>query len=220
MGASLPIANSSLPLGQKGQRGAVLVQLKRGQRLSAKDLAGRLGVSLNAVRHHLKELEAEGLVGYEREHRGVGAPAFLYSLSPAGEALFPRRYEETLTALLDRIVEREGREAAVELLEAQVAGLAGRLRAELESTPPEQRLQAVARLRSEQGYMAEAAGSDGAGVLTEHNCAIQSVAQRFPEICAAEARFLAEVLGAEVERREHILSGCPACEYHVRFKGS
>ena len=207
-------------MGQKGLRGAVLVQLKRGQRLSAKELASRLGVSLNAVRHHLKELEVEGLIGYEREHRGVGAPAFLYSLSPAGEALFPRRYEETLTALLDRIVEREGREAAVELLEAHVAGLAGRLRGELEGTSPEQRLQAVARLRSEQGYMAEAAGQDGAGVLTEHNCAIQAVARRFPEICAAEARFLAEVLGAEVERREHILSGCPACEYHVRFKGS
>jgi predicted ArsR family transcriptional regulator len=43
------------------------------------------------------------------------------------------------------------------------------------------------------------------------------VAVRFPEICAAEARFLAEVLGAEVDRREHILTGCSACEYHVRF---
>ena len=59
MGASLPIANSSLPAGHKGQRGAVLVQLKRGQRLTAKELAARLGVSLNAVRHHLKELEGE-----------------------------------------------------------------------------------------------------------------------------------------------------------------
>jgi DeoR family suf operon transcriptional repressor len=44
------------------------------------------------------------------------------------------------------------------------------------------------------------------------------VAERFPEICAAEARFLADVLGAEVERREHMLDGCSACEYHVRFK--
>jgi len=28
---------------------------------------------------------------------------------------------------------------------------------------------------------------------------------------------LAEVLKAEVARREHILSGCTTCEYHVRF---
>ena len=44
-------------------------------------LAARLGVSLNAARHHLKELEAAGLVRYERENRGVGAPVFLYRLS-------------------------------------------------------------------------------------------------------------------------------------------
>lgn len=219
MGAALPIADSTLPVGHKGQRGAVLVQLKRGPRVSAKELARRLGVSLNAARHHLKELEAEGLVRYERENRGVGAPAFLYSLSPAGESLFPRRYEETLTALLDRIVEREGRDAAIGLLEGHLAGLARRLTAELDGIAPAERLQAVARVRSEQGYMADATGGESAGILTEHNCAIQAVAQRFPEICAAEARFLAEVLGAEVERREHILSGCPSCEYHVRFKG-
>jgi DeoR family suf operon transcriptional repressor len=198
----------------------VLVQLKRSPRLAAKELALRLGVSINAVRHHLKELEVEGLVRYEREHRGVGAPSFLYSLSPTGEALFPRRYEETLTALLDSLVEREGRDAALGLLEAHIGGLARRLTAELVGVRPAERLQVVARVRSEQGYMAEATGGNATGILTEHNCAIQSVAQRFPEICAAEARFLAEVLGAEVDRREHILSGCPSCEYHVRFKES
>ena len=37
----------------------------------------------------------------------------------AGEVLFPRRYEEALTALLDRIVEQGGREAAVGLLEGR-----------------------------------------------------------------------------------------------------
>jgi predicted ArsR family transcriptional regulator len=78
----------------------------------------------------------------------------------------------------------------------------------------------VARVRSEQGYMAEATvNGNGGGTLTERNCAIQAVARQFPEICAAEARVLAEVLGADVERREHILSGCPSCEYHVRFNG-
>jgi DeoR family suf operon transcriptional repressor len=85
---------------------------------------------------------------------------------------------------------------------------------------PDQRLAAVARVRSEQGDMAEASTGAAGSVLTEHNCAIQAVAERFPEICAAEARFLAEVLGAEVDRREHILSGCAVCEYHVRFKTS
>jgi DeoR family transcriptional regulator, suf operon transcriptional repressor len=75
----------------------------------------------------------------------------------------------------------------------------------------------VAQLLSDEGYMAEGTATSGSGTLVEHNCAIQAVAERFPEICAAEARFLAAVLGAEVDRREHILSGCSACEYRVRF---
>jgi DeoR family suf operon transcriptional repressor len=82
---------------------------------------------------------------------------------------------------------------------------------------PAERLAAVARLLTEEGYMAEATASSGSGTLVEHNCAVQAVAERFPEICAAEARFLAAVLGAEVHRQEHILSGCSACEYRVRF---
>jgi DeoR family suf operon transcriptional repressor len=174
-------------------------------------------VSLNAVRHHLKDLESEVLVDYERSHKGVGAPAFAYRLSPAGEALFPRRYEATVTQLLDHLVQREGRAAAVSVLEGRYQSLALRLREELAGATPATRLAAVARLLSEEGYMAEAQASGSGGTLVEHNCAIQAVAERFPEICAAEARFLASVLGATVDRQGHILSGCNACEYRVRF---
>jgi DeoR family suf operon transcriptional repressor len=201
----------------RGLRGAVLVELKRARRSTAKDLAAKLKVSLNAVRHHLKELETEELVEYERRHQGVGAPAFAYRLTPAAEALFPRRYETTLNELLDHVVEREGRAGAVSVLEARYATLTRRLQSELAGMPPAARLAAVARLLTEEGYMAEASATTSNGILVEHNCAVQAVAERFPEICAAEARFLAAVLGAEVDRQEHILSGCSACEYRVRF---
>lgn len=195
----------------------MLVELKKANRLTAKDLAARLQISLNAVRHHLKELEAQALIEYERQHKGVGAPAFAYRLTPAGEALFPRRYEATLSELLDHVVEREGRAGAVAALEARYAALTRRLQEQLAGAPPAERMAAVVRLLSDDGYMAEASASSGSGTLIEHNCAVQAVAERFPEICAAEARFLSAVLGAEVQRQEHILSGCSACEYRVRF---
>jgi DeoR family suf operon transcriptional repressor len=177
----------------------------------------KLGISLNAVRHHLKELEAESLVEYERQHRGVGAPAFAYRLSASGEALFPRRYESTLTELLDYVVRREGRASAVAVLEERYEGMTRRLQHELAGATPAERMAAVARLLSDEGYMAEGTAVSDTGTLIEHNCAIQAVAERFPEICAAEARFLEAALGAEVQRREHILSGCSACEYRVKF---
>ena len=219
MGMPLPLASKTTqPIGQKGQRGAVLVQLKRARRLTARELAERLGASLNGVRHHLKELEAEGLVEYEREHRGVGAPTFAYRLSAAGQALFPRRYAETLTAVLDQLVEHQGREAAIALLESYFDGLGRRLQGEPEASTSEERLAALGRVLSDEGYMAEVSSRGGVATLTEHNCAIQAVAERFPEICAAEARFLEQVLKADIVRHAHMLDGCSACEYHVRFK--
>jgi DeoR family suf operon transcriptional repressor len=216
-GASSAGASPTNVAHRRGLRGAILVELKRARLTTAKDLAAKLSVSLNAVRHHLKELETEGLVAYERRHRGVGAPAFVYRLTPAAEALFPRRYESTLNELLDHVVEREGRAGAVSVLEARYGTLTRRLQGELAGVGPAGRIAAVARLLTEEGYMAEASATTSSGILVEHNCAIQAVAERFPEICAAEARFLAAVLGAEVDRQEHILSGCSACEYRVRF---
>src|ERR1700682_6182017 len=162
--------NGSSLVGHKGLRGAVLVELKKAQRLTAKDLATRLQISLNAVRHHLKELEAGALIEYERQHRGVGAPAFAYRLTPAGEALFPRRYEATLSELLDHVVEREGRAGAVAALEARYVALTRRLQGELAGAPPAERMAAVARLLSGEGYMAEAHASSGGGGLSEDNC--------------------------------------------------
>jgi DeoR family transcriptional regulator, suf operon transcriptional repressor len=221
MGALLPLIDSAQPVGHKGQRGAVLTQLKRSQPLTARELAVRLGVSLNAARHHLKELEVEGLVSYQREHRGVGAPVFAYRLSPAGEELFPRRYCEALTAVLGAVTELSGRPAAVALLDTYFEQLGGRVRSQLEGLAPDARLRTLARALSAEGYMAEVSDAgEGVAVLTEHNCAIPAVAERFPEICATEARFLADVLGGAVERTGHILAGCPACEYKIRFSGA
>ncbi len=204
-------------LAHKGLRGEVLLELKRAQPLTAKQLAETLGVSPNAVRHHLKELEAESLIVYGREQRGVGAPTFAYRLSAAGEALFPRAYEATLTQLLERMAEKAGRGAAVELFEDHYRELTRRVLAELGGAPASERVALVARLMNEQGYMADWQEAAGQFRLAEHNCAIRAVAERFPEVCAAEERFLRDVLGAAVERRTHIASGCNACEYAITF---
>jgi DeoR family suf operon transcriptional repressor len=209
--------NPGLPA-HKGLRGDVLRELKRAQPLTAKDLAEKLGVSANAIRHHLKELEAESLVTYGREQRGVGAPTFAYRLSSHGEALFPKRYEQTLNDLLNRVAERQGRAATTALLDDLYSDLTRRLQVELEGVAPAARLTAVARVLSDAGYMAESDAAGGAFRLAEHNCAIKSVAERFPEVCAAEAKFLQTVLAATVERTAHIVDGCNACEYAITFR--
>jgi DeoR family suf operon transcriptional repressor len=212
MGSSLPQLSA-----HKGLRGEVLLELKRAQPLTARELAATLAVSPNAVRHHLKELEAEQLVHYGRERRGVGAPTFAYRLSDAGEALFPRRYEETLTELLQRVSDKAGRHAVVEMFEEHYAALARKLDGALVGATTAERLSAIASAMSDAGYMAEWHEAEGKFRLSEHNCAIRAVAERFPEVCAVEEKFLQTVLGADVQRTTHIVGGCNACEYAVTF---
>src|SRR5919197_291251 len=125
--------------GHKGLRGEVLLELKRAQPLTARQLAEKLDVSPNAIRHHLKELEAAALVVYGREQRGVGAPTYAYRLSAGGEALFPRGYEEMLTHVLERVAETSGREAAVKLLEDGYREGARNLFARLDGAPAAER---------------------------------------------------------------------------------
>jgi DeoR family suf operon transcriptional repressor len=208
---------AALPEGFEGPRGSILVELKRDGALSAKSLATRLGLSLNAIRHHLRELEAEAVIDHEREAHGVGAPLFNYRLTDRGSALFPARYEAALTEVLDHLVSSGARDQAVESLKVHYRELGSRMAAELAGAPPEQRIARVVGVMRDEGYMAVWDGGDDQGMLTAHNCAMRAVAQRFPEICEAERNFLTEVLSANVTRHGHMLDGCSACEYHIDF---
>lgn len=209
-------SGTSVLAGYRGTRGDLLVALKKSQPLTAKELAERFGVTANALRRHLKELEAEGVVTYRREIRGVGGPVFAYSLTPAGEALFPRAYERALAEVLDLVREQHGEEGIVQLFQRRWDQIAAAAKPELERLPVEKRAHRLAELLTSLGYMAEAHDNGGAlPTLTEHNCAIRLVAERFPEICAAEERFISELLGATVTRQAHIAKGANCCEYCI-----
>jgi len=204
------------PVGYRGIRGEIIVALKTSQPLTAKELAERFGVTPNALRRHLKEMENEGVVRYVREIHGVGGPVFAFSLTEAGEGLFPRSYERTLAEVLDLVREQQGDEGLVQLFQRRWDDIAAVARPELARLPVDQRATRLAELLTSLGYMAEARPVSGAlPVLTEHNCAIRLIAERFPEVCAAEERFIADLLGAPVTRQAHIAKGANCCEYCI-----
>ncbi len=205
--------------GQKGLRGDILREIKKAQPLTAKELGETFGVSANAVRRHLKELEAEGLVGYGREQRGTGAPTYAFRLSRDGEALFPKQYEVALTRLIGHVVDKEGREVAIAVVEEQYADLRRRLGAVSDDLTPFDRLKNVTDVMEEAGFMAESSEEGGEVVLSVHNCVLHAVVNCLPEVCDTELRFLEDALGARVERQTHIMSGCNACEYTIEFRG-
>ena len=209
------MAATSLTLaGFKGMRGDILVALRKEQPLTIKALAKHFGLTDNALRRHLTELVDAGLVVYRREIHGQGAPIFAYSLSDAGEALFPRAYVDPLLDALESLREREGTEAVVQLFRRRWDALAEAAKPRLAELPLHERAQLLAELLAAEGYMSEAvAGQGEATTIRHHNCAVREIALRFPEICSAEAEFMETVLDAPVERRMHLKDGCRACEY-------
>jgi DeoR family transcriptional regulator, suf operon transcriptional repressor len=202
--------------GYRGTRAELLVALKKAQPITVQELAEQFGVSATGLRRHLKELETDGTVRYRRVVRGVGGPVYAYSLTDAGEALFPRAYDQLLTEALEVLRERIGVDGVVEVFRRRWAALAAERMPELSALPLAERARRLAQLLSSLGYMAEA----DAAKLTEHNCAIRAVAERFPEVCAAEAKFLEEWLGAQVERTQHIASGATCCEYCIQSRSA
>ncbi|MCU0634046.1 MAG: helix-turn-helix domain-containing protein [Gemmatimonadaceae bacterium] len=205
--------------GFRGIRGELLVTLKREQPLTAAELGARFDLTANGVRRHLKLLEEDGLVRCEREARGVGAPVLAYRLTPGGEALFPREYGPALALALEALRAAKGSEAVTALLAGPWDLLAAEAEPLLAGMALEERMQVLSELLSARGYMASASPAASMGgapaTLKAHNCAMRDVAERVPEVCDAEARFVSRMLGAPVERTQRVLDGANCCTYCV-----
>ena len=204
--------------GYRGIRAELLLELKKAQPLSARALATRFGLTAQALRRHLKTLEEDGVVQYRREVKGVGGPVFAYSLTPHGEALFPKDYLGALAEALQIVREEQGDAGVSRIFERRWRVIAEQIRPQLADLPAEERARRLGELLTSHGYMATVVPRPDGVEIREHNCAMRAVAERFPEACRAEAQFIAEMLGGEVERVAHVLDGCAACEYVVRIE--
>ncbi len=206
--------------GFRGVRADLLVALKKAQPLTAHELGDRFGLTANALRRHLKALEEDGLVRFRREVRGVGAPVYTFSLTAAGEALFPRSYVSVLSTALDALREQRGDDAVTRVLEAEWDKLAEEAGPVLRALPLSERVALVAELLTAKGYMAESIvqsveGESETTTLRIHNCAVREIAERFPEACDVEAKFVEKLLGVPLVRGQHRRDGCGRCEYGV-----
>jgi DeoR family suf operon transcriptional repressor len=84
--------------------------------------------------------------------------------------------------------------------------------------PLEEKVAAIAQILDEDGYLANfVRRDDGTFVVTEHNCAVLSVAQRYGHACGSELQFLQAALPeATVVRTAHRLQGGHVCAYEIR----
>ena len=89
----------------KSTRDKILQSLLKKPRSTINDLAEAVGINPISVRHHLTNLQMEGLVESQEERHGVGRPRLVYVLTDEGMERFPTRYMLLTTRLLSQMKE-------------------------------------------------------------------------------------------------------------------
>src|SRR6201987_5414498 len=107
----------------RSTRMEVLELLRRKGRCSAEAVAHDLGVTTNAVRQPLTNLERAGLAVSHPERSGRGRPSLLFALTERADSVFPKRYGQLATMVLQEVQEMGGPEALDEIF-ARGAGRA------------------------------------------------------------------------------------------------
>lgn len=204
----------------------IVERLKRVESATATDLASEFGLTDTALRQHLDALEAVGMVTRSMaEPAGRGRPPVHWQLAPAATEAFPDRHGELTVDLLGSVRSTLGQRALDRVIAArsdrQVAAYEKSLAG---STKLGERLQRLADVRSDEGYLAEARADDdddddhdGAFLLIEHHCPIRDAATACGALCTAELDVFQRVLGptVKVTRVQHVLAGDRRCAYRV-----
>ncbi len=200
-------------------RRRILELLKWDGPQDARALAARLGVSAMAVRQHLYALADEKLVASEEESRPIGRPAKLWRLTPAANEMFPNAHAELTLSLIQSVRGAFGEPGIDRLIAVRTREQVAAYRAQLPRRASlRRRLEALAKLRSCEGYMAEVKrDADGELLLIENHCPICVAAAACTNLCAGELSAFQQVLGAgvRVQRIDHILAGARRCAYRV-----
>jgi predicted ArsR family transcriptional regulator len=226
---------TSVDRGTRGQVARLILELGPA---TAATLGGRLGLTPAAVRRHLENLIADGMVEMRTArsygNRGRGRPAKVFVITDAGRSAFEHTYDDLATSALRFIEQTAGPGAVAEFARRQVSELERRYAPIVaEAGDLRSRVQALSDALSADGYAAAAgalpdipAGGNGTGVpgviptgqqICQHHCPVAHVAAEFPQLCEAETEAFGRLLDAPVRRLATIAHGDGICTTHVTF---
>jgi len=217
---------------ERGTRGQVARLVLELGPATAATLGGRLGLTPAAIRRHLANLIADGMIEMRTArsygNRGRGRPAKVFVVTDAGRSAFEHTYDDLATSALRFIEQSGGPEAVAEFARRQVSELERRYAtalAEADATLPA-RVQALAEALSADGYAAAAGPAptvgpansgfaDNGAQICQHHCPVAHVAAEFPQLCEAETEAFGRLLDAPVRRLATIAHGDGICTTHV-----
>ena len=191
--------------------------LRRGD-TSASELASLLGISVQAMRRHLRSLEEEGLVESSPMPAGPGRPSNRWRLTDQGHQHFPDGSEDFALGLLQSMTATLPPEAMTSLLAQQALEKAEAYRRQIGTAPLEQRVAVLAELRRREGYVTDLQPDpDGKSwCLSEFHCSVQRIAAEYPVVCDQELELMRQTFpDCQVDRVHWSLKEGHSCGFRI-----
>jgi predicted ArsR family transcriptional regulator len=204
----------------------ILFELKTRGPATTRDLAACTGITRQAAREHLTKLGVAQLVELMKAPAeapagapaGVGRPGHKWSLTEKGHGRFPDTHAQMTVELIEAIRGEFGEAGLARMLARREQAMGEKYEQALRGAATlEERVARLVRLRSAEGYMADASRrDDGTYVIAENHCPICAAATACQGFCRSELALFAQLLApAQVQRSEHLLAGCRRCCYLV-----
>jgi predicted ArsR family transcriptional regulator len=197
----------------------LLYYLKIMQQAKLEELANVMKISRMAVHKHLAVLQKRGLVEGVEIRGHVGRPRMVYQLTTRSKTVFPRSYSAIASYALDFIERNMGKEAVQKVLHERQNELFDQYYKRLKDLDFDERVRQLAKIRDEEGYMAESkkeSKSGGKYVLFEYNCPIIQIAEKHWEACLAETELFEKLLDADIDTTHRAAKGDLVCRFAIK----
>jgi predicted ArsR family transcriptional regulator len=195
----------------------LLYYLKIMQQAGLEELANVMKISRMAVHKHLALLQQRGLVEGIETRGHVGRPRIVYQLTNQSKTIFPKSYSAIASHALDFIERNMGKEAVEKVLRERQSELFDEYYKRLKDLDFDKKVKELARIRDEEGYIAESKKlKGGVHLLLEYNCPIIHIAEKHWEACSTETELFEKLLGAKIETTHRAAKGDLICKFAIK----
>jgi predicted ArsR family transcriptional regulator len=199
----------------KSTKDKILQTLLRKPKITINELADAVGINPISVRHHLTNLQMEGLIAAEEERHGVGRPRLVYSLTEDGMERFPTKYLRLTTRLLAQMKESMPGPVVAQLFNRIAEDLASEYSSQIQGLSMEERLDVVKELLAQEGFTVEWEKKDGEYRIHEISCPYYQIGIAHPEVCTVDQTLISKMLALPASKVQCILNGGSHCTYVV-----
>jgi predicted ArsR family transcriptional regulator len=200
----------------KSTKDRILQTLLGHPRITIIEIAEAVGINAISVRHHLSNLEKEGLIEAQEERHGVGRPRLLYSLTQDGMERFPTKYLQLTTRLLTQMKDSMPGPVVAKLFSQIAESMAGEYSDQMRGLSMEDRLDFVKEMLAREGFTVEWEKKGLEYQIHEISCPYYQIGVAHPEVCTVDQTLISTMLALPANKVECILDGGAHCTYVVQ----